>query len=69
MDIILPFDNNLGYEIFDSNGKRINNIYYFDAKKGLNKIVLPTYYLSSGIYAVKITFNNNIIIKKFMKKN
>ncbi|NVO02169.1 MAG: PKD domain-containing protein [Bacteroidetes bacterium] len=69
IEYVLPFDENIGFDFFDSNGKRINSTYYKESKKGLNKISFPTSFLNSGIYAVKITFNDNSIIKKFMKNN
>jgi PKD repeat protein len=69
IEFVAPYDDNVGIEIFDSEGKRINILYSVEAKKGLNKIVLTTSFLNSGIYAVKITLNDNSVIKKFMKNN
>ena len=63
--------SNLGYEIYGINGAKVldrKNINHKEISHNHTKTVLETNFLTSGIYFLKVYYNKNVEIIKFIKK-
>ncbi len=65
---ISPDNSPVKAEIYDVRGRLVDNVFNSSASKGLNKIDYNTFKLDNGIYALKLSYKDKVVTKKWMKK-
>ncbi|MGQ0828878.1 MAG: PKD domain-containing protein [Bacteroidota bacterium] len=64
---IIPVEKDLTITIYNVNGDIVKNAYSGYLSKGLQLVTINTLELTSGLYACKIEYENQTIIKTFLK--
>ncbi|MBA3706784.1 MAG: T9SS type A sorting domain-containing protein, partial [Bacteroidetes bacterium] len=64
---IMPAEKMLTITIYNINGDIVRNAYSGYLSNGLQMVVLNTLELTSGLYACKIKYENQTVIKTFIK--
>jgi flagellar hook assembly protein FlgD len=62
----IPFDSYIELEIYDSSGAMIRKIKDGIVKQGLHQVSLDTESLSSGLYFLRYSSGDKIILKNFL---
>ena len=69
LEMILPYSDVLTLEIFDQTGKKVRELYNSTAPKGLTTVKADLQGLASGVYTLKCTFRDDVIVRPILKSN
>ncbi|MCF8296735.1 MAG: PKD domain-containing protein [Saprospiraceae bacterium] len=67
LNFILPYNDKVEIQLFDSNGNYIKNVFSENCNKGLNTLKLDLSTLNSGMYSFRIIYRDQLEIRKFVK--
>jgi PKD repeat protein len=67
LDVVLPYDDDLLIELFNSLGQQLQVLYDGPAYAGLNSISADLTSLADGMYAVRFTFRDNTKMREVVK--
>ena len=67
LNFILPYNDKVEIQLFDSNGNYIKNVFSENCTKGLNTLKLDLSTLNSGMYSFRLIYRDKVEIRKFVK--
>lgn len=67
LSFILPEEDNISILLFDANGNLIDKVLEAPAPQGINSLNLNASALRPGIYAFRITYRDQILIRRVVK--
>ena len=67
LNFILPYNDKVEIQLFDSNGNYIKKVFSENCAKGLNTLKLNLSTLNSGLYSFRLIYRDKVEIKKFIK--
>ncbi|MBI3500627.1 MAG: PKD domain-containing protein [Bacteroidetes bacterium] len=65
---VSPDASSVKAEIYDARGRLVENLFDGNAARGLNQIIYNTFKLDNGIYVLKLSGKEKVLMKKFMKR-
>jgi len=69
VDVILPYSDELTVELFELTGKKVLDIYSGQAAKGLTSFQADLQGLAAGVYSLKYSFRDEVIVRQVIKTN
>lgn len=69
LSFILPADENVTIILIDSHGNLIDNIFDGPAHQGINTLYLNASSLNAGLYAFRILYRDQVVVKKMVVVN
>ena len=69
MNAVLPFDDYLTVEMYNSLGQKLNTIFDGQGTAGLNLIHADLSSLAAGIYTLRFSFRDQDILRKVVKSS
>ena len=67
VDYSLPYEGKVEIILYDTYGNKVRELFKGTKEKGLNTDVYYLYGIRAGVYALKMTYNDNVEIRKFVK--
>lgn len=67
MNVILPYDDYLTVEMFNNLGQKLSTIYDAQGTTGLNLIQVDFSSLADGLYTLRFSFRDQVIVRKVAK--
>ena len=67
LNFILPYNDKVEIQLFDSNGNFIDKVFSENCTKGLNTLKLDLSTLNSGMYSFRLIYRDKVEIRKFVK--
>jgi len=68
LPFIIPDERKLTITIYNANGNVVKNAYSGYLGKGLQLVIINTVELTSGLYACRIEYENQTVVKTFIKQ-
>jgi PKD repeat protein len=67
LPVFIPSLSELNIEIFSGSGQRAENVFFGSVEEGFYTFPYDTQKLTAGLYLLKITYKNEVVIQKFTK--
>jgi PKD repeat protein len=68
LPLIIPSKNNLQIVLYDARGEILRIVFSGIIPEGLQMLTVNTNELNAGLYVFKIEYNNQLLMKKFIKR-
>ena len=67
LGVIAPYQDHLTIQLYDNLGQDLGILFDDDAQIGLNSVSANVATLADGIYTIRFTFRDQVIIRQVMK--
>jgi PKD repeat protein len=68
LPVFMPVSNDLSIVLYNSQGKKIEDVYSGSLEEGFHTIQFNTEGLNAGLYVFKIKYKDETVVRKFIKK-